>query len=122
MNIIKQMAEIANNSWFQLIAAVTMLYGSISLTVRIGKEMTTSAETYRTSKGKIKVNDKTYIETNNKLYRLRAFHLNGDAIIQQIWEDEKSHIIIKGEWEKVTKNEIIKMLESSKRIVGAKNE
>ena len=94
-----------------------MLQGSIGLMIRLGRTVITSEETYKTSNGKIKVNDRTYIETSEKLYRLRGFKLSGEAIIQEIWEDIETQTIRKGENEIISKKEMIQMLETSVKIV-----
>lgn len=115
--VLETFKEITENKWFMLVTAIIMMNGSIGLLWRITKTMTKNRETYKTNKGKIEVNNGTYIEVNNKLYRLLAFKLNGDAIIQELWPDEKTHMVIKGEHKEISKKEIIEMIEHSANIV-----
>ena len=108
---------LTENKWCMLALSIFMMYSSISILWRIAATTTTNKATYKTNNGKIEVNDSTYIETNDKLYRLRAFKLNGDAIIQEIWEDTETNDIRKGEHEYISKKEMIKLLETSIKIV-----
>lgn len=108
---------LTENKYCVLALGIIMMYGSLSLLWRIAKTMTTSKTTYKTNNGKIEVTDSTYIETKDKLYRLRAIMLNGDAIIQEIWEDPQSHMIIKEEYERRNKKEMIEILEKSIKII-----
>ncbi len=102
---------ITENKYCMLALGIFMMVSSINMLWRIAKTMTTNRTTYKINGIKRELNNNTFIETKDKLYRIRAFRLNGDAIIQELWEDTKSGMIIKGEHEYKTKKEMIDMIE-----------
>lgn len=111
----KTIGEVARtlteNKWCMLALSIYMMVSSINLLWRIAKTIRTNSTTYKINGIKREVNNNTFIETTNKLYRILTFRINGDAIIQEIWEDPESHMIIKGEHEYKSKKEMVDLIE-----------